>query len=180
MWRKIAWALTILYNFIRSPLSWIFNGGKIKISYIELISPKARIAVANKGTVTIGNKCSIEGGTLLRSSGGKINLANNIYINRNCNIISRESITIGEGSSMGPNVCVYDHDHTFGKNKKENFKTAPINIGKNVWIGAGAIILKSVTIGDDSVVGAGAVISKDVPKNTIATVKTEIVLREIN
>jgi maltose O-acetyltransferase len=38
----------------------------------------------------------------------------------------------------------------------------PIAIGRNVWIGGGAIILPGVTVGDDAIVGAGAVVTRDV------------------
>ena len=40
-------------------------------------------------------------------------------------------------------------------------------IGKNVWIGAGAIILKGVIIGENSVISAGSIVTKDIPANTI-------------
>jgi acetyltransferase-like isoleucine patch superfamily enzyme len=40
---------------------------------------------------------------------------------------------------------------------------APIEIGNDVWIGAGAIIRDGVKIGDGAIVGAGAVVTKDVP-----------------
>jgi len=39
---------------------------------------------------------------------------------------------------------------------------APFTIGRRVWIGAGALILKGVTIGDNSIIGAGSVVVKDV------------------
>jgi len=35
-------------------------------------------------------------------------------------------------------------------------------IGRNVWIGAGALILPGVSIGDDAIVGAGSVVTRDV------------------
>ncbi len=44
---------------------------------------------------------------------------------------------------------------------------APIHIGNRVWIGAGAIITRGVTIGDGAVIAAGAVVTKDVEENTI-------------
>lgn len=180
MWQKIGLGVTIIYNFFRMPLSWLFYGGRIRFSLIEIVSPKAMLSVSNKGTVEIGKKCGVAGGTLLRASGGKINIGNSVYINRNCNIVSKDSISIGDGTALGPNVSVYDHDHSFGKNKEDDYKTAPIVIGKNVWIGTNAIILKGVTIGDGSVVGAGAIITRNIPANTIATVKKEILLRGIN
>jgi len=39
----------------------------------------------------------------------------------------------------------------------------PVLIGRNVWIGAGAIILPGVSIGDDALIGAGSVVTRDVP-----------------
>ncbi|HEY9245409.1 MAG TPA: DapH/DapD/GlmU-related protein, partial [Candidatus Methanoperedens sp.] len=41
-------------------------------------------------------------------------------------------------------------------------------IGRNVYLGAGAIILPGVTIGDNSIIGAGAVVTKDIPSNCVA------------
>lgn len=40
-------------------------------------------------------------------------------------------------------------------------------IGKNCWIGAGAIILPGVTIGENSVIGAGSIVTKDVSPNVV-------------
>ena len=43
------------------------------------------------------------------------------------------------------------------------FLGRPVRIGRNVWIGAGAIILPGVSIGDDALIGAGSVVTRDVP-----------------
>ena len=43
----------------------------------------------------------------------------------------------------------------------------PVVIGKNVWVGIGAIVLKGVKIGENSVVGAGAVVIQNVPPNSV-------------
>ena len=42
-----------------------------------------------------------------------------------------------------------------------------IKIGKHVWIGQGATILKGVTIGDGAIIAAGALVIKDVPAYAI-------------
>lgn len=161
------------------PLKWLCNFGRFKSSLIEIVSLNVTLTTSHKGTLILGRKCGIESGSCIKSSGGHIKIGNGVYINRYCNIVSKESVVIGDGSCLGPNVSVYDHDHSFGGNKKKGYKTAPICIGRNVWIGTGAIILKGVTVGDESVIGAGAIITKDIPSNTIVTLKNEIILREI-
>ena len=55
----------------------------------------------------------------------------------------------------------------------------PIQIGNNVWIGAGATILAGVTIGDNTVIGAGSLVKKDIPANVVAVGVPCKVLREI-
>ncbi len=51
---------------------------------------------------------------------------------------------------------------------------------RNVWIGAGAIIVPGVTIGDNSVIGAGSVVTKDVPANVVAVGNPCRVMRAIS
>ena len=56
----------------------------------------------------------------------------------------------------------------------------PVRIGRNCWIGAGAIILPGVTIGDNVVIGAGSVVTKDIPSNVVAVGNPCRVLREVS
>ena len=56
---------------------------------------------------------------------------------------------------------------------------AAVHIGKNCWIGAGALIMPGVTIGEGSVIGAGSVVIKDVPANVVAVGNPCRVLRPI-
>jgi acetyltransferase-like isoleucine patch superfamily enzyme len=44
----------------------------------------------------------------------------------------------------------------------------PVRVGRNVWIGAGAIILPGVSVGDDALIGAGSVVTRDVPAGVTA------------
>jgi maltose O-acetyltransferase len=44
----------------------------------------------------------------------------------------------------------------------------PIRIGRNVWIGGGAIILPGVSIGDSALIGAGSVVIRDMPAGVTA------------
>ncbi len=72
--------------------------------------------------------------------------------------------------TIGPNVCIFDHDHSF-KDEKQEFVSEKIVVEDHVWIGAGCIILKGVTIGKESVIAAGTVVTKDVSPYTVALQK---------
>ena len=56
---------------------------------------------------------------------------------------------------------------------------ASVHIGKNCWIGAGAIILPGITIGDNVVVGAGSVVTRDLPSDVVAVGNPCRALREV-
>lgn len=112
--------------------------------------------------------------------GSNIYFGNNCEINMNCTFLDDNKIVIGDNALVGPNVQMYTAFHPprakdrSGVPQSEGAlafcktQTAPIVIGKNVWIGGGAIILPGVTIGDNVVIGAGSVVTKDVPSNTVA------------
>ena len=55
----------------------------------------------------------------------------------------------------------------------------PVEIGADVWVGGGAIILPGVRIGSRSVIGAGSVVTRDVPESTFAAGNPCRVIREI-
>ncbi len=74
-----------------------------------------------------------------------------------------EYITIGENCVIGYNTTILTHEFLV-----DEFKTGPVHIGDNTLIGANVTILPGVTIGKNVKVGAGAVVSKDIPDNTLA------------
>jgi hypothetical protein len=82
------------------------------------------------------------------------------------------SIEIGEGTLIGSGAMIIDNDfHVLtadGWRGEMRSNARAIKIGREVFIGARAIILKGITIGDRAVIGAGAVVTKDVPANCLA------------
>ena len=103
--------------------------------------------------------------------GGVIELGNNVSFNKNCSIVSRKKIKIGNYCIFGPNVSIYDHDHGTSLDNnvfsKQEFYVKEIHIGNNVWLGAGVTILPGVIIGDNVVVGANAVVTKNLENNSL-------------
>ena len=56
----------------------------------------------------------------------------------------------------------------------------PINIGDNVWLGYGVVVMKGVTIGENTIIGLNSVVTKDIPSNCIAAGNPCVVKKYIN
>lgn len=89
-------------------------------------------------------------------------------------VCAAERITIGNRCVIGANVTIVDTDfHSLDLSLRSTLEDssfalcAPIEIGNDVFIGAGAYILKGVRIGEGAVIGAGSIVTKDVPKLAI-------------
>lgn len=103
--------------------------------------------------------------------GYNIFLGDDVFFNYGCVLLDVCPIHIGDNTQIGPMVQILTADHPRDAATRDSGAEfgQPIHIGRNVWIGGGAIILPGVTLGDDVVVGAGAVVTRDVaPGLTVA------------
>ncbi len=88
------------------------------------------------------------------------------FINLGC--VIGPNVSIGAYSMLAPRVAVVGGDHNYGhagtpiifSGRSELKNTC---IGRDVWIGYGAIVIAGCTIGDGAIVAAGSVVTKDVP-----------------
>lgn len=99
--------------------------------------------------------------------GKNITLGKNVFINSDCKFQDQGGIFIDDGALIGHGVVLATLNHDMDPEKRQQLHPAPIHIGKNVWIGANAVICAGVRIGDNAVVAAGAVVVKDVEANTV-------------
>lgn len=102
--------------------------------------------------------------------GFNITLGNDVMLNYGCVLLDVCPITIGDKTLIGPNVQLLTACHSLDPKQREQDVEfgKPIKIGRNVWIGGGAIVCPGVTIGDNTVIGAGSVVTKSMPANVIA------------
>ena len=121
-----------------------------------IISPNSEVIIGKN--VRFFSNCQFES-----FSGSHVYIGDNVYFNNNCSLIVRDRVTIGEDTIISQNVVIRDSD--VHKIEGKAFHS-PINIGRHVWIGTNAIILKGVTIGDGAVIAAGSLVTKDVLPNT--------------
>jgi maltose O-acetyltransferase len=90
-------------------------------------------------------------------------------------------VRIGDYSLFGPAVQIYTPIHPFDAalRRRQEFGK-PIDIGDDVWVGGGAMILPGVTIGARAVIGAGSVVTRDVPADVFAAGNPCRVIRRID
>ena len=95
-------------------------------------------------------------------------------------------LTIGADTMMAAYVQIFDNpSHPLSPARRLRHEglrldeCAPVTIGRNVWVGAGSMIMRGVTIGDNSVVAAGAIVTRDVPPNTLVAGNPAKPIREI-
>ena len=149
--------------------------------------PRAKITMGDKVTINSSfwsNLLGLYQRTIIVAKGkGHISIGNSVGLS-GVSLYSWESIEIGDGTLIGANTKIVDTDfHPADpaarlKHDSKATKTAPVKIGKNVFIGMNAIILKGAQIGDNCVVGAGAVVSGKFGPNCVIAGNPAKVIRE--
>jgi maltose O-acetyltransferase len=112
--------------------------------------------------------------------GTNIELGERVFFNFNCVVLDVCPVRIGSFSLFGPAVQIYTPMHPLDaelRRRQEYGK--PVEIGDDVWVGGGAIILPGVRIGSRAVIGAGSVVTRDVPVDVFAAGNPCRVIREI-
>jgi maltose O-acetyltransferase len=96
--------------------------------------------------------------------GFNISLGAGVFLNFNCVILDVVAVSIGDKTQIGPAVQILaaDHPRDFATRDAGLEFGRPVHIGRNVWIGGGALILPGVTVGDNAVIDAGSVVTRDV------------------
>lgn len=140
-----------------------------------------RAALLKEMFAEIGDGCYVEPPLHSNWGGHHVHFGKNVYANFNLTLVDDTHIYVGDCTMFGPNVTLATAGHPILPQLREQGYqyNAPIRIGRNCWIGAGAIILPGITIGDNVVVGAGSVVTKDLPDNVVAVGNPCRVLREI-
>ena len=129
----------------------------------------------------IGEGCYIETPFYSNFGGRNVHFGKDIYANFNLTLVDDTHIYVGDNTMFGPGVTVATAGHPIQPELRRRGMqyNAPVHIGSNCWIGAGAIILPGVTIGDNTVIGAGSVVTKDIPANVVAVGNPCRVLRPV-
>ncbi len=147
--------------------------------------------IRGPGQITIGKNARISGkiGIAFSRHGRDpaLHIGDRVFIGHQSSFAIAESIRIGDDCLIANGVQIADNDgHPLDAKERLLRKPVPaeavrpVEIGKNVWIGARARILKGVKIGDNAVIGAESVVTKDVAPDTLVAGNPARIIRTIS
>lgn len=185
-----------LWHDFRGELSFLLNKIRLS-SYARIYTFRSKIVLWLKGvvygkslscrgfllvsrfqcsTIQIGDNCTFNSSSRFNfrginhpciiqtgKPGAKIVIGNHCGFS-GVSIVADKEVVIEDHVTVGANAIIGDRDDHSDIYASE---PRPVHIGKNVWIGMNATIMKGVTIGEYAIVGAGAVVTKDVPAYAI-------------
>ncbi len=149
------------------------------------------VFVLNEGRIQIGDSVTFSGFSDIQFSNHanpqpELRIGDDTYIGHGCAFNIGQAVTIGKHCNLATGVRLRDNDgHPMDAMARRTQPTPPegigaIQIGDDVWIGTGAMVLKGVTIGDRSVVAAMAVVAGDVPPDTLVAGNPARAVRSLN
>jgi acetyltransferase-like isoleucine patch superfamily enzyme len=139
------------------------------------VGPRVSLGPDNReainGTVEVLDSCELNQGVELNPFGGAIHIARRVWLGPYVVIYGQGGVEIGEQTLISMHCTILSSNHgipPLGKLIRDAAdELLPTTIGRDVWIGANAVILGGVIIGDGAVVAAGAVVNRDVDSGTV-------------
>ncbi len=126
----------------------------------------ASVDASRSPGVRLGDKVTLNRYAYVQGGNGGVRLGNRVEINNFSIVNGTGGVEIGDDTLLGPGVRMISYQHRYARGatiRSQPVDARPIRVGRDVWIGANAVILAGVTIGDGAVVAAGAVVRDDVP-----------------
>lgn len=136
---------------------------------------RVNIALLRAFGATVGDNVTVLAPLILhlhQQGFGGLTIKSDCILNGNNFLDLAGRITLAEGVSLGPNVCIMTHNAYHANPWLERQLAHTVGVGDvavraGASIKAGALITHGVTIGADSVVGGGAVVNTDIAGRTL-------------
>ncbi len=134
-----------------------------------------KLVVKGPGKVIFGDDvnawCNAEKNVLITyRPEARIIIGDEVRLN-GAGIMAHTTIEIGARSNVGSVIMLDSDFHPLDPRLRRDpsapFASAPVIVGRNVWVGGQTALLKGVTVGENSVIGFRAVVTNSVPANTV-------------
>jgi len=155
--------------FIRITLIKIFVQNIILEKGVK-IGKNVKIKTTDEGKIIIKKNTCIENNVLIYAQNSRIIINENTFIGYGTQIVSKESIVIGDNCLIAAYCTIRDANHGIRKDQRINqqsFIKKGIKIGNDVWIGTHVTINKGIILHNGIVVGANSVVTKEFPEYCI-------------
>ena len=151
--------------------------------YVYLGDRVAIYKTSSGGPVELADRVKLYSDIIMETTdGGSISVGEFTHIQPRCHFVAgKSSIIIGRRCEIAPACAFYPFNHGIeaGRPVREQplISKGNIEIGDDVWLGYGVVVLDSVKIGNGAVIGANSVVTKDIPENAIAVGSPAKVIR---
>ena len=159
---------------------WAHNG-PVTLGDETAVGPSCTFIGTGRG-IAIAPRCDFTHAVTLDSAGGSIEMATGSGVGPNSVLYGHGGLRIGSGVAIAGLTMIVPGNHRFDDADKpiraHGVEEIPIEIGDDVWIGGGAVVLAGARLGNGSVVGAGAVVRGEVaPRSIVAGVPAREIAR---
>ena len=160
---KIRVSTLLIYNFALA-------NGRIEVAKDCSFGRDFSIRATDGASIKIGARCTFGDQVEIVAQGGVITIGEDVHIGKGSVIVCRESISIGSDTLIAEYVVIRDQNHETKTRpiKSAGFRTSPISIGEDVWIGCKASILQGGSVGNRSIVGAHALVLTSIASDQLA------------
>lgn len=125
-----------------------------------------------RGTLAIGEGVTLERGVVINTYGGDVRVGRDVHIGPYSVIYAHGGVEIGDDTLIAMHCCIAAANHSVPPVgiaiRSQPDVSAPVRIGRDVWLGARVCVLAGVEIGDGCVIGAGSVVTTSIPPGAIA------------
>jgi acetyltransferase-like isoleucine patch superfamily enzyme len=171
---------SLLYSYRKIRFGIKYLGRPIRIHASSWISSRCVIRVTSGGSITIGRNCFIHDFAMILTYGGNIQIGDDCSVNPFAIVYGHGGVRIANGVRIAAHTVIIPANHNVPTDgtplHKSGTSAKGIEIGANVWLGAGARILDGVRIGMNAIVGAGSVVTHSVPEGaTVAGVPARVI-----
>jgi len=156
----------------------IIGARHLRLSPGVTIDDYCRLDCVGKQGISLGRGATLRRGTqievtsVMRQLGEGAVIGERVGISEGCFIGAKGLVSIGDDTIIGPGTRIIAENHVFASRGQsimsQGVTRQGIDIGADCWLGAGVVVLDSVSIGEGSVVGAGAVVNRSIEPYTVA------------
>lgn len=136
------------------------------------VSPRAEVELSPR--LKIGRGTRISSFSKIKATNGDLTIGRDVSIATNCFISADPGgVVIGDFAQVGPNVCIIGSDYRYDRLDipvfRQEIVSKGIHIGRDVWLGAGCVVMDGVTIGDHCIVTPNSVVSRSLEAKVVAS-----------